>query len=148
MRTSSLAIERHFDLAQLDVLRDRMVEVEAARASLARYLIDNGYDYAIGCVSLSLADGGHSAASIARAALERSESPVDFRVFPRRPLPLALLHDTRRAAMPQLLRAWLARGAWVCGDPAQGDDVAELPLLLPLARMRGREARSFLRHAA
>lgn len=147
-RAGSYIIEARFDLRQLDILRDRMVEVDSARRSLARYLVENGYDYAIGTVRLGLADGGHAAASIARRVIESSSSPEDYRVFPREPLPMARLRDTLRAGMPPALRAWLDVGAWVCGEPAMEGAVAELPLLLPLARMRGRFARSFLSRAA
>ena len=146
LRSSLLA--RHFDLRPLEVLDDRLIEVSGPRASLARFLIDNGFDYALGAVALDLADGGRAAASAARLALERSPSPDDFRLIPYRPLQLEALALRARMTPPAPLRQWLNLGAWVCGEPADGGRAAILPMLLPLARMRGREARSFLRRAA
>jgi hypothetical protein len=152
-RAGGYDIEACFDLSQLDILRERMVEVVGPaamlRSSLARYLIDNGYDFAICGVPLGIADGGHAVASVMRAALERSGSPEDCRVFPRTPLPLDRLRDTLARRAPRALKAWLDTGAWVCGEPAAaGHLVAVAPVLLPLARMRGRRARSFLLKAS
>jgi putative hemolysin len=165
LRAGGYYAEGQFDLALLDVLRGRMVEVGRACvdpefrggnvmlvlwSALARYLVDNGHDFVLGSCSLDLADGGHRAASIFRAACARSASPEDYRVYPRRPLPLARLRDALPAAPPSLLRAYLNLGAWVCGEPAWDHDFscADLPLLLPLARMHGRYARHFLAQAA
>ena len=158
-------LEQLFDIAPLDVLRERMVEVGRAcidpdfRAStvmltmwsaLARYLVENGHDFVIGSASLELADGGHRAASIYRKVAAASLSPDDFRVRPRQPLPLGRLRDTVPASAPSLLRGYLNLGAWVCGEPAWDLEFscADLPVLLPLSRMQGRYARHFLAKAA
>ena len=77
LRSSPLA--QHFDLRPLAVLEDRLVEVSGPRASLARFLIDNGFDYALGIVALDLSDGGGAAASAARLARGR-----EARTFLRR----------------------------------------------------------------
>ena len=157
--------EHAFDMDLLGVLRDRMVEVgrtcihpeyrgdcvmRSLFSALARYLIDNGYDYVIGSAELDVSDGGHHAASIHRAAWERSASPEDYRVYPRRRLPLEILCGTRAVSPPPHLRGYLDAGAWVSGEPAidEGRECALLPFLLPLARMRDRYARHFLARAA
>lgn len=157
--------EQLFDLSMLDVLRDRMVEVGRAclhpdyrtgtvmllmRSTLARYLIDRGFDYVTGCASVSLDDGGDTAASLYRVALERNMSPEDYRVYPRCSLPLESLRDTLQASPPPLLRAYLNLGAWICGEPAWDPvlDCADFPILLPLARMHSRYVKHFLAHAA
>lgn len=154
-----------FDFRQLDVLRERMVEVGRACvhpdyrsgattlllwSSLARYLVDNGHDYVVGSASIPLTDGGHAAASIYRAARERQMSPEDLRAFPRRRLALEGLRDVLRHEPPSLLKGYLDLGAWICGEPAIDSDFgcANLPILLPLVRMRGRYARHFLARAA
>lgn len=158
-------LEQLFDIAPLDVLRERMVEVGRAcvdpgfRAgpvlltmwsALARYLVDNGHDFVIGSASLELADGGHRAASIYRKVAAGALSPDDLRVRPRQPLPLGRLRDTVAASPPSLLRGYVNLGAWVCGDPAWDLEFscADLPVLLPLSRMQGRYARHFLARAA
>jgi putative hemolysin len=159
------AAERNFDLAMLDVLRNRMVEVSGPSlhpayrggaimhlfwTSIARYLVENRYDYVIASVNASLADGGHGAASAFRAFSEDHLSPVDLRAIPRSRLPLESLRDFLPQDPPVLLRAYVDMGAWVCGEPALDADLAcaAFPLLLPLARMRGRYARHFLTKAA
>ena len=114
LRSSGLG--RHFDLTPLEVLEERLVEVRGAPTGLARFLIDNGYDYAFAAVSLALSDGGHAASSAARAALERSPEP---RRLPRGPLPAAALRRARPAGArgPAPAAAYLA-ASWARGSVA------------------------------
>lgn len=154
-----------FDVALLIVLRDRLVEVDRPAmdprypadavlamlwSAIARYLIDHGLDYVLAAPEVSARDGGHIAASIFREHWVRAMSPEDYRVFPHRRLPLETLSDTRAAAPPAVLRSYLERGAWVCGEPAHdaSREQAAFPLLLPLARMQEQNARRFLADAA
>jgi putative hemolysin len=156
--------DRDFDLALLIVLRERMVEVDRPCvdpvypfesvmthlwSALARYLIENRFDYVFGTADVTLRDGGHCAASIHRMACARFVSPEDYRVFPRHHLPLDSLSNTRPVTLPPLLKGYLDLGAWVCGEPAlvTAAGSAEFPILLPLARMRGGDARDFLAKA-
>jgi len=164
-RAGGYHAEGQFNLEQLEVLRGRMVEVGRAcvdpdyRASavmlllwssLGRYLIESGHDYVMGSASVGLDDGGHTAASVFRAVSEKHMSPEDYRALPRQRLALETLRDTLPVAMPPLLRGYLNLGAWVCGEPALDPDFncADLPILLPLARMNGRHVRHFLANAA
>lgn len=157
--------ERIFDLAMLGVLRERMVELGGPRIdrgyragtilhhlwpSLARYLVENRHDFVIASVEIPLTDGGHAAASAFLRVSESHMSPEDLRAIPRQRLPLEALRGFLAHEPPPLLRAWLDLGAWVCGEPAIDPDFdrASIPLLLPLARMRGRYAQQFLARAA
>jgi putative hemolysin len=163
-RHGGYSADLHFDLALLIVLRERMVEVDSPCvhprfpfenvmthlwSALARYLIEHRYDYVLGTASVSLRDGGHVAASIFRMACSRFMSPDDYRVFPRQRLPLEGLSDTRKVELPPALKGYLDLGAWVCGEPAlnRTQGTADFPILLPLARMQGRDARDFLAKA-
>lgn len=163
--TGRYHVEDNFDLALLRLLRGRMVEVESACvdpahsfpvvvpllwSALARLLLERRLDYVVSRVSLDVADGGHAAASIYRWASGRAESPEDLRVFPVRRLALDRLHGTRSASAPPLLKSFLTLGAWVCGEPALDAELrrAEVPFLLPLARMHTRYTRQFLSQAA
>lgn len=156
---------RLFDLSMLSVLSSRMVELGGPRidrgyrtgtilnhlwASLARYLVENRYDYVIATVEIPLSDGGHAAASAFLRVAGIHLSPEDLRAIPRQRLPLEALRGFLAQDPPPLLTAWLDLGAWVCGEPAIDADFdrASIPLLLPLARMRGRYARQFLSRAA
>lgn len=164
-RAGGYRAEREFDLSQLDVLRERMVEVGWACihpdyptpaimtmlwSGVSRYLVENGHDHLFATAGVAASDGGHGAAAIYRAVCERAPGPDDLRVFPRRRLPWEVLGMADRAALPGELKAYLNLGAWVCGEPAVDCDYrwASLPVLLPLTRMRGRHARHFLARAA
>lgn len=164
-RAGGYYIEERFDIASLAMLRERMVEVGRTCvdpqyragvvmllmwAALTRYLVESGHDFVVGSASLDLSDGGHRAASTYRKVAAASLSPDDFRVHPRRPLPLARLRDTLPVSAPSLLRGYINLGAWVCGEPAWDLEFscADLPVLLPLSRMQGRYARHFLSKAA
>lgn len=150
MQSRALSIERHFDLRWLRPLQDRLVEpsgvpletagqVRRARDALGRALIERDRDFIISAACIQ-----EDPAQVPIAAA----SPEDLRVFPRRPLALGRL--VIGPAPPPLLGAWLDLGAWVCGDPGWNDelDCVQVPVLLPLARMRGRRVRQLLARAA
>jgi len=161
-RIGSLYSESEFDLTRLANLRPRMVEVGRSCvhpdyrnggtitllwAGLADYMLKNGYDYLIGCASISMADGGHAAASIYRQTSAKHLGPIEWRVFPRCPLPLdALEQKDLEASLPPLIKGYLRVGAYVCGEPAWDPDfnTADLLLLLPLARMNPRYMKHFM----
>jgi putative hemolysin len=157
--------EQEFDLARLAHLRDNMVEVGRSCihpdyrsggvilllwTGLARYMVENRHEYLIGCASISMADGGHAAASIFRALEAEHMSPIEYRVFPRLRLPMESLNCTLAAELPPLVKGYLNIGAYVCGDPSWDPDFncADLPILLPLARMDARYMRHFFAKAA
>lgn len=143
-------LEGSFDLSALDPLRERLVEVDAALLAtpaevrrcvdlLARHLLQHGRDYVVTAVALT--------APAMPWALE-PWAPDDLRVSPRWPVEWtagpAALEDLRR------LKAWLERGAWICGDVGWSRELgcAQVPLLLPLSRMRCRPARAWIARAA
>lgn len=153
--------ESEFDLTRLQLLRERMVEVGRSCidprhrggaviallwAGIARYMLARGHAYLAGCASMSMADGGHAAASLYERLRAQHLAPVEYRVFPRLPLPLEELDATRPAATPPLVRGYLRAGAWICGEPAWDPDfnTADLFILLPMARLSARHARHFL----
>lgn len=152
--------ENEFDLSRLQHLRPSMVEIGRSCvhadyrsgatisllwAGLAKYMLDNRYDHLIGCASISMADGGHAAASLYKR-LDANLSPLEYRVFPRCPLPLAALRNDLPAELPPLLKGYLRAGAYVCGDPAWDPDfnTADLQILMPMSRLNNRYARHFL----
>lgn len=153
--------ENEFDLTRLLHLRPRMVEIGRSCvhpdyrtgatitllwAGLVKYMLENRYDYLIGCASISMADGGHAAASMF-SQLGSNMSPLEYRVFPRCPLPLAALKNDLPAELPPLIKGYLRAGAYVCGDPAWDPDfnTADLLMLMPMSRLDGRYAKHFIR---
>jgi putative hemolysin len=98
----------------------------------------------MGCASISMADGGHAAASLYNRLAEDHLGPQEYRVFPRCPLPLAALQQDRPAETPPLIKGYLRAGAWICGEPAWDPDfnTADLPILMPMAKVSGRYAKA------
>lgn len=156
--------ENEFDLTRLQLLREGMVEIGrscidpdyrsgAAIAllwsGLARYMAQGGYRHLIGCASIGMADGGHAAASLYHG-LAAHLAPIEYRVFPRHPLPLERLFDGRPAEMPPLIKGYLRAGAWIGGEPAWDPDfnTADLLILMPMSRVDQRYARHFLERKA
>jgi len=152
--------ENEFDLTRLQHLRPRLVEIGRSCvhpdyrngatiallwSGLAGYMTERGYDYLMGCASISMADGGHAAASLYNQ-LSGNLGPLEYRVFPRCPLPLAALKKDQPAEMPPLIKAYLRAGAWVCGEPAWDPDfnTADLPILMPMGKVSGRYAKHYL----
>lgn len=153
--------ETEFDLTRLAHLYERMVEVGRSCvhpdyrsgatigllwSGLAKYMQQRGYDYLIGCASISMTDGGHAAASIYRRLSMEHMSPVEWRVFPRQRLPLEALNGTLNAPLPPLVKGYMRLGCYVCGEPACDPDfnTADLMLMLPMSLMNKRYARHFL----
>jgi putative hemolysin len=152
--------ESEFDLTRLQHLKPRMVEIGRSCvhpdhrtgatitllwSGLAKYMLQNGYDYLIGCASISMADGGHAAASI-YSRLGAHLSPIEYRVFPRCPLPLAALNNNLAADVPPLIKGYLRAGAYICGEPAWDPDfnTADLPIMMPMSRMSERYSKHFM----
>lgn len=153
--------EGEFDLTRLDNLRDSMVEVGRSCvhadyrrggvitmlwAGMAQYMVQNKYDYLIGCASISMADGGHNAANIYSRIKSDSMSPAEWRVFPNCALPYEALTDRAEEFLPPLVKGYFRLGAFVCGDPAWDPDfnTADLLLLLPMSQLNKRYAKHFL----
>jgi len=153
--------ENEFDLTRLQHLRPRLVEIGRSCvhpdyrtgatisllwSGLARYMLDGGYDYLMGCASISMADGGHTAASLYTRLSADYLGSAEYRVFPRCPLPLAALKRDLPAEVPPLIKGYLRAGAWICGEPAWDPDfnTADLPILLPMTRIADRYAKHYL----
>ena len=112
-------------------------------------MVERGHDYLIGCASIGMADGGHAAASLYNRLIADHLGPQEYRVFPRCPLPLAALHNDHPAETPPLIKGYLRAGAWICGEPAWDPDfnTADLPILMPMAKVAGRYAKHYLGQA-
>ncbi|MDD2884347.1 MAG: GNAT family N-acetyltransferase [Dechloromonas sp.] len=153
--------ENEFDLTRLQHLRPRLVEIGRSCvhpdyrtgatiallwSGLAQYMQERGYDYLMGCASISMADGGHAAASLYNRLSAEHLGPQEYRVFPRCPLPLAALQNDLPADVPPLIKGYLRAGAWICGEPAWDPDfnTADLPILMPMAKVSARYAKHYL----
>ncbi len=118
-------------------------------AGLARFMQAYQLDYMMGCGSVSMADGGHFAASLYRQLSEKALSPADYRVFPLCPLPIAALQQDLAVSCPALIKGYIRVGAYICGEPAWDADfnTADMLILLPMSRLNPRYAQHFLKVA-
>jgi len=157
--------ETEFDLTPLEPLRSTMVElgrscvhpdyrsgavINLLWAGLARYMQKGGYQYLIGCPSISMADGGQLAASVYATLQAQHACPDALRTRPHCRLPLEAFTHAPDPALPPLIKGYARLGAWVCAEPAWDPDfnTADLLMLLPLARVAPRHLDRLLRCAA
>ena len=160
-RVGGLYSDGEFDLTRLQPLRKRMVElgrscvhpehrsggaILALWGALGEFMQRNDLDTMIGCASVSMADGGHVAASL-WAQLRRTHlAPIEWRVEPRLALPVDDLRQDLPVEPPPLIKGYLRCGAKVLGPPAWDPDfnTADLPLMMRLADLPARYRRHFL----
>jgi putative hemolysin len=154
--------EGEFDLTRLRPLIPRVVEVGRSCihqdyrrggvitllwAGLARFMLTGGYEYMMGCASISLADGGNSATETYLSLRGSHLSPDYWRVIPHCPFPIPFgMVVVGKPILPPLIKGYVRLGAYICGKPAwdQQFNTADLFMLLPLSRMSPGYARHFL----
>ena len=156
--------ETEFDLTRLQLLRPGMVEIGRSCidpdyrtgatiallwSGLAEYMIRGGHRHLIGCASNGMADGCHAAANLYQRLGEHL-APIEYRVFPRHPLPIERLYTGQPAELPPLIKGYLRAGAWIGGEPAWDPDfnTADLLILMPMAKVDSRYAKHFLERKA
>ncbi|MEN9842672.1 MAG: hypothetical protein RLZZ612_501 [Pseudomonadota bacterium] len=160
-RVGSFYTDTEFDLTRLRSIRERMVElgrscvhpehrhggvIMALWSALASFMVRNQLDTMIGCASIPMTDGGHTAASLWRQ-LERTHlATVDCHVRPRLPLPVHRLHSDLEVQAPALIQGYLRLGAKILGAPAWDPDFnsADLPMMMRLADLHPRYRKHFL----
>ncbi|RCS59586.1 GNAT family N-acetyltransferase [Parvibium lacunae] len=152
--------ESEFFINRLDRLRPNMVELGRSCvhadyrqggvimllwSALAQYMQHRGYHYLIGCVSVSMRDGGHQAASLYRQLANKYMAAAEYHVFPKHPVPLAKLDCGIEIDPPPLVKGYLRIGAQICGDPAWDPDfnTADFLMLFNMAQMNRRYAKHF-----
>lgn len=153
--------ESEFDLTNLKPLAPRLVEVGRSCihpeyrqgavitllwAGLAQYMTSGGYEYLMGCASISLADGGTQATETYLSLRDTCMSPGHWRVVPHRPYPVGAKTLAGKPTLPPLVKGYVRLGAFICGEPGWDKpfNTADLLMLLPLSRMDARYARHFL----
>ncbi|MEV5296886.1 GNAT family N-acetyltransferase [Amycolatopsis methanolica] len=162
-RSARLYSQSEFDLDALAPLRPHLVEtgrscahpdhrsggvIKLMWSAMARYVVGHGYRYLAGCASVSLADGGASAAATWALAQAKHRPPGELRVEPHRPwIPLPRTErPPSYAQIPPLLRGYLRLGAWVGGPPAHDPyfAVADFFTVLAVDEIGERYRRFFL----
>ncbi len=160
-RAGGFYTETEFDLDPVRPLLGKAVElgrscvhprwrsgavVMALWGALGEFMLRNGLDTMVGCASIGMADGGHSAASLWARLRETHLAPPQWQVRPRLPLPVADLRQDLDAEVPALIKGYLRCGAMVLGPPAWDPDfnTADLPLLMRFESLPARYKRHFL----
>jgi putative hemolysin len=160
LRRGAYYSDSEFDLSRLANLKPNMAEVGRACihpdyrtgsvimllwSGLARFMIENRYQYVIGCASVSLADGGANALAIHAKAVNEWLAPAEYRVFPRHAYPLKG-QVSSLPQLPPLIKGYARLGAWIGGDPAWDPDfnTADFFTLLSLDRLPQKYVNHFM----
>jgi putative hemolysin len=100
MRRGGYYSDSEFDLARLKNIRPTTAEVGRACihpdfrsgsvimllwSGLTRFMLENNYEYVIGCASIPLSDGHDNALAVYEHVAETSLAPAEYRVFPKNP---------------------------------------------------------------
>jgi putative hemolysin len=151
-----------FDLSALEGLRGRMVElgrscvderhrqggvILALWGALATFMEERGLDVMIGCASIPMRDGGHSAASLWRQLSARHLAEAPLRARPLLALPVDELDAGNQPVQPPpLVKGYLRLGAKLLGPPAWDPDfnTADLPMIFSVGDLQSRHRRHFL----
>lgn len=160
-RAGGLYSETEFDLERVRPLLGTAVElgrscvhpnwraggvVMALWGALGEFMLANRLNTMIGCASIGMRDGGHSAASLWARLRETHLAPPEWRVTPRLALPVDDLRQDLDAETPALIKGYLRCGAKVLGPPAWDPDfrTADLPLLMRFDDLPARYRKHFL----
>lgn len=152
--------ESEFFVNRLDALRPNTVEVGRSCvhrdyrkgaaimmlwSGLAEYMKQGGYMNLVGCASVSMSDGGHSAASLYEKLKGENLAEPTMQVFPKHRLPIEHLNSQLEVDAPPLIKGYLRIGAKICGEPAWDPDfnTADFLMVLSLAKMSPRYAKHF-----
>ncbi len=158
--------DHEFDLTKIRSMSGRVMEIgrtcvdadyrngatiSVLWSGLAGFMLEEGFDFLMGCASVPVADGGVQVSAI-RQYLQDKNLLADRErcVSPRVPMP-QLSHNTEvEIVWPPLLKAYLRLGAKVCGDPCLDAEfgVADFFILLDVQDLNPRYARHFLQRAA
>ena len=160
-RAGGLYTDTEFDLERVRPLLGRAVElgrscvhpdwrsggvVMALWGALGTFMLAHDLDTMVGCASVSLQDGGHSAASLWARLRHTNLAPLEWQATPRLPLPVDGLRQDLDAEIPALIKGYLRCGAKVLGAPAWDPAfrTADLPLLMRFADLPARYRKHFL----
>lgn len=161
VETGGFYSETEFDLDRLHHLRPRIAElgrscvhpdyrsgavIALLWGAIADVVAANVCDILIGCASVSMNDGGHTAAALNERMSREHLAPPEYRVTPRTPVNLVGRDSARAQATPPLMKGYVRAGAWVCGPPHWDADfnTADFMMMLQMGAMDERYARHYL----
>jgi putative hemolysin len=168
-RAGGLYIDTEFDLEPLSGLRRHAVElgrscvhpdwrsgavIMALWSALLQYMLAHRLDTMIGCASVSLGDGGHTAAGLWNRLQHTHLVMPEFQIQPRlewkprSPESGDKQTGGNPSGAPPLIKGYLRCGALLLGPPAldAAFNTADLPMMLRMSDMAPRYRQHFLRH--
>lgn len=150
-RAGRMYSETEFDLSNLGHLRQSTIELGRSCIApeyrngdvlrrlwtgLGDLLSTRAEKYLMGCVSVSMEDGGYFAASLyqhLRRLHPKSLATLSqFRISPMRALPISATADSCQVVVPPLMKSYLKLGARLIGEPHWDVDfrVADFPMMM------------------
>ncbi len=155
--------ESEFDLTNLASIRHQVIELGRSCirhdyrnggvimllwAGIAHVVKRLQLRYVLGCASVSLQDGGVTAAHVwHQAKREMVAADRTLQLRPHHPYPVERhsLDADQPARMPALIKGYLKVGAHICGAPAWDPDfnTADFPVFLDVEQMNERYRRHF-----
>jgi putative hemolysin len=150
-RAGRMYSETEFDLTNFGSLRQSTIELGRSCIApefrngdvlrrlwtgLGDLLSTRAEKYLMGCVSVSMEDGGYFAASLYQHLRRlHPKSPAtlsQFRVSPMRALPISATADSCQVVVPPLMKSYLKLGARLIGEPHWDVDfrVADFPMMM------------------
>ena len=116
-------------------------------SALAQYAIDGGYQYLLGCASITPGPSGYAVEAVFRHIDQKNIAPIALKTTPTVPVPSYLRCRRDESGIPPLLKAYLRFGALVCGEPFWDEDFncMDLLMLLPLEQLEQRYSKHYLK---
>jgi putative hemolysin len=115
-------------------------------AALAAFMLRNGLNITVGCASVTMRDGGHTAANLWNQLRTQHLAEPELAATPRLPLPVSQLRGDLDVEPPALIKGYLRCGGKVLGPPAWDTafQSADLPMVMKLAELPAAYRRRFL----
>jgi putative hemolysin len=115
--------------------------------SLVDYALVHGYDYLMGCASITPGPGGFAVDAVFRSIDAKNKAGAELQVTPLLPVPLHKRCRRDESGIPPLLKAYLRFGALVCGEPYWDADFncMDLFIILPLTGIEARYSKHYLK---
>jgi len=158
--------DHEFDLTKIRQMSGRVMEIGRTCVSadfrngatisvlwsgLASFMLEEGFDFLMGCASVDYSDGGVQVQAIRSYLADHDLLAANERcVSPRVSIPTLNLADKDVTIQwPPLLKAYMRLGAKVCGEPCldAAFGVADFFILLDVKDLNPRYARHFLQRA-
>jgi len=116
-------------------------------SALAHYALEGGYQYLLGCASITPGPSGYAVDAVFRHIDTKNIAPIELKTAPTIPVPPHLRCQRDESGIPPLLKAYLRFGALVCGEPFWDADFncMDLLMLMPLEQLGERYSKHYLK---